>query len=365
MTQPIIDNSTYYKLSILNKTDELIPLKFKYNGSFEISPDNINLLKFNINSQSYPVYLPNIVKSSDLNLLKFNEIGKVYTEDVYMENKGNPNYYLDSTDYLTDLAITIVKPASMSNRYEYITYPVKWIPQKNTEMKPLAFPTEAQVLNNRYFYCYDSIHLIYCLQSTIRTILMGFGIAEEHIKIVKTNDTYQIMKEKNNSGLRIFFNYNLANLFKFYYRDEFIHYFNNNDTQRYQEVIINNNITTEIGNKEYYVAETLALKCQMFPFRELIFTSSRGVTARQIIVNNENQLNDSKPIIFSLTLNPDDVDKIAGNINYAATTAFRKSVIESSFTDFELEVYLVKSNGLQLQIMLDTDDDADMLLEFT
>lgn len=343
--------STYIQLNDVNATDTIRPATFMYNGTEDLNANTMNCLKFRFNTQTFPVFVP---KFANTTLLTIDN----------MTNKSSTAYR--TTGFLMDWAIAVVNKLP-DDSYEYSTQQVKWIPQKNFN-KPATIPNRLGVLGNSYFYAYNSIHVLYIIEETIGQCLADLGL-NKGVKMVKNAaGKYQILVDTTNGALdniRILFNYDLSQAFNFYYKNDFLSNYVTN-TQTYNEIVIDKYFTTKINNVSYYVAQILSLTTRLFPFSDIQIVSGNGISAEPIITNaiTSGNVNNSKPIVFSYSLNVTDIDQPCDNFNYTAVTGFRKSVLLSQFVSFSLGINLVTYDGYSIQLMLDKNDNVDILLQF-
>lgn len=344
----------YYDLTDINLSDEPKTAKLSCNHTATgESFDGCYLQKFRIQTQTFPVYVPQLTVPSESSKLK---LTMTYT-DTTNTSTWNDGFYADYTVCVLN-----------TTNNQYSSQPMKWIPQKHLNLKPGSNQqTRYATLTNPYFYCYNSIHLLKMLQETIKKCLVDVGIDTSLNKVlfVKDETTYQLLIQ-DTLDIKIFFNYSLTQAFNFYYSTNWLSQaVTNAGTNGYQEVVFDTDITTYLFDKTFYVSQILSLTTRIFPFSDIQF-SSMNINAEQINVLSSQSLNSNLtiPIIFSYSLNISDIDEIADNFNYTAQSEFRKTSITSRIQNFDIYVYFKTFDGYLVQLSLNKYDSINLLLQF-
>ena len=338
---------TYINVTDLNESNTVRPALLSYNNpSTDLDSEGLYVTKFKVVTSTFPVFVPSIAKPEAINRLSFP--GKT--------NNTSPGWA--TSDYVMDWCVSILDTST--NRYS--TQPVKWIPQKNENLRPGFFPLRGDVLNNKYFWAYNSIHVLMVLETTINQILADIGHAAGDVLMIKRDNSYQILSLKEN--LRVFFNYPLRLAFNFYYTTTF-QFSTGADISDYNELVINKHITSEYGGGDYYTSQVLSMSSRLFPFTDMQFTTSRLPINPIHVANNfqvSNQIKSS--IVFSYSLDVTDIDSIVDKFSYIATSDFRKSALMSNVKQFEIQIFFKSFDGYVVEVLLGKHDYAEIFLQF-
>lgn len=338
---------TYISITDVNETDTIRTTKLSYNNpDTDSSFEGLYVSKFKLVTQTFPVYCPIIVRQEAIKRLNLPNSTNVTSLDWAQ------------SDYMSDWCITILD--TTTNKYS--CQPVKWIPQKDQNLRPGFFPQRYDVLKNRYFWAYNSIHVLKVLESTIDRILADIDSEVGDIIMIKRESTFQILSLKEN--LKIFFNYPLRQAFNFYYSTDF-QFANGAEIKDFNELIINKNITSEYGGGDYYTSQVLSLSSRLFPFSDLQFTTNRLPIEQIHISNNIQQSTQLKSaVVFSYGLDVTDIDSIVDKFYYTATSDFRKSLLKGNVKQFEIQIFFKTFDNFMVEVLLDKNDYSEIFLQF-
>lgn len=360
---------TYVNLTDYNDGSEIRQAKLVYNGDMT-GFSELHCTKFRLQSQSYPLFVPKIIKKEDNDDLHINNARNMKKTNILQTTP------YEKMEYYTDWNICCYD-SRFGEEFDgrYVNHNVKWAAQKNHKKKPFTYPNgKRDVLNNSYFHAYNSLHVISLIARCLREIGENMGFPRLFY-MIKVPNGYQILrqvsKDPNNAITpKLFFNKALRQAFYFHYDDKFLYERNGTDSD-YSEVHfdVNNKQTFELdGEKnEYIISQTLGFSSRLFPFSDIQFLSNslKINPIRESMVKMSNELPSNVPSILSYSLNVTDIDEIVDNLNYNITSILHPNVIQSTeINSFDITCVFKTFDGYTYQITLDKDDSLNMYLEF-
>lgn len=336
----------YTDISDINLNKETRIAKLSYNNNTSANVSGVYMQKYTIQSQNMPAFIPKIVSSSEADSISISNY-----------NAQPPFRYINA--FVTNMSIMLLNTAT--KRYSCCN--VEWLPQRYEVNKPYSYtPSRQEILNNNYFYAYNSIHLISLIQRTLSTLELSIDEEANSVIMIKNGKTYQMLVK--NTDIKVFFNTELQMLFNFYYKTSFLTSLGISQ-HNYAEIIIDNRVKTDVLDFPYCVSETFALSTRMFPFNTIEFiTTQMSIEQISVLNNLSNVHNNTSAILFSHTVLVDDVDAVGGCLEFAASSNFRMTNINTQVTNYDIYVYFKTYDCFSVQLLLSKDDYINVLLEF-
>lgn len=331
---------THINLTDFNNTNDRREAVLKYEKKLQGGPyDYLYCTKFRLQSQ-IPIFIPKLLKSNNTTLT-------IPSATEVLPTKELSKYPMNWSICVHDVT---------QNRY--VNMPVYWKPQMDFSSEPLNFPNRIETINNPYFYAYNSIHVITCIQNTLTEI--GNLLGKIHpIEIIKNESSYQLLI-LNTEKMKVYFNYELAQVFAF-------HYTTTDYRGRYSEIVFDNRNALKYASKNYIFSQVLSLTTRMFPFSDIQFVSSNlKIQNVEETITTNLEVPNSVPIILSYTLNVDDVDSVVDNLNFSINTVNHGvELVNSNFPDrFYIKAHFKTFDNYYLPVMLDTNDSLNMYIIF-
>ena len=368
------NNIEFINMTDYNHSKNEREAEITYNGRLN-GFSNVACSKFRLQTQSFPLFVPNIIKLEDIQPLHIN--GARNMNETIMETPFSQKY-----SYNTDWNICCYDARHGTLEYDgrYVNRNVKWLPQKHQDKEPFTYPkTKREVLSNKFFHAYNSLHVLELVQMTLREIGENLG-HPRLFYIIKVENGFRILKQVSkdpNDNItdfcKLFLNKAMMKNFYFHYNDSFLYQRNGTTNGNYSEVVFDGNnresYTFDGETSDYIISQTLGFTTRMFPFSDIQFVSTTmNITPiTECITTNPNDIPNKVPIILSYSLNVTDIDGIVDNMNYNnAVSALNPSLITgSSITDFKIRAIFKTFDNYSYPITLEQGDSLNLMLEMS
>lgn len=331
-------------ISDYNADDDKRGAALSYSGnSLNIDADLLYITKFKITSSNIPVWIPNIVKTPYL-----------YNSGVYTANTT-----VGSGFWNTDMTISILNTSTN----HVVNCPIQFNPlysrYPNNEPNHLTIPTRSEVLNNDFFYTFTSMELLKMIQEAVNLGLQAHGLADNLFLMVKNEASYQLLLNTsvNTDTYKLYVNAPFQRLFNLHYMTTLVN--------GWQSVYFDSKINYDVNNITYNLASTLSFTTRMFPFVNLIFSSSNlPVQQIQTITN----INTTKPTaiteIFSYYLTITDVDAVGDCIFFIASSYFDGNPITTKIDHLKLSLFFETADNYYIPLTLYPSDSVSLTMSF-
>ena len=338
----------YFSLTTLNTTNEILPkLEFSINMSKSPIEDMdasyyIVPVKYYINNTKIPIYVPHLSSVWD-------------QVESYTTNYDTT----EKTDLDTNLVFCLSYATVQGGDITSHLINIPWIAQNSRLTKPDGMPPQSIIVNNPYYHCYSSIHLLriinHAINQYIGETLDPFSPSPTYFEFIKTGESkYCLLMDQKWATDNIFdfsieMSPALADMFGFDYREPL--YFKN-----YKRLNIDWDFAQEY-NQQYLFAEMFRPTNTIFGFVKLVMTTNIKVESLNLLINMPSNTTFNKtPSTFSdvLTdydLNIDDPDLFYNNINYTALTFDRKiKLINNQIGSIIVRAIVITKEGYECEI---------------
>lgn len=356
----------YITLTLFNDTNTNIPVNIRSNRGENILDQNENYnvvcVKFSVDNRLIPCFIPRIGLTNTFFTLPIPN----YTSNQYL-----PLY--DAYKQKTEMTIAIMYIDTLTENIYYSSKQVEWTPQNLGRSLPTAFDRQ-NVINNDYFYCYNSIHLMKLITNTLNYIvsiipeLVSVVDSElQYFEIVKSTDGYNLLiNEKFQTiNMSIHFSPQIASMFGFQYTPSTAF---KDTTANYSQLVINYNFISTFSTDYLYIGELYRVTNGIFPFSTLQLTSS-DINVNELQVYDSLFINKTRPtqqIITDFDLLVDDPDKFYSMISYVTNSFDRKINLLTTQTQiYTIQMMLKTPDGYITEIKIQPNTYANCYLCFT
>lgn len=324
-----------YSVSVINESNKNKLASISFIGqNLNITKKTMYLTAFDINC-IVPVYIPRIVETFDSTAFVGGTNNVTDTTSAYFNKKWN-----------TNLNICVSRNGSYSNqcvKFESVGYASK-------EPATAIGLTRTDVLFNQFFYHYTSLNLCRMIEAAINQALQDIGILTLCV-VIKTDGKYMFLLpgSVDLSTVSLYFNYDLQHLF---YLDT-VNDTYANEFNKYGKLVYNSNSTYDYNDTSYYICSVLSLTTSIFPFTNLIFTSTTLHTEVVTTIIEGSVIPPTEKIIYSKPLTITDPDTIARDINFAASNLFNGNIIIEAVNKIDMLVSWATYDGITVPVNLD------------